>query len=158
MVTDTDTSIIQIAINTAIDEAKHGYSTGEGGPFSAIIIKDNKIIAKAHNTVLKDKDPTCHGEINCIRKASKVLNTYDLSDCILVTTSEPCCMCRGAILWSHIKSVIACSHLTVADKFGFNDINFEDKNNINLTFCDEDIENKIIEMFTDWQKNNGQLY
>ena len=63
----------------AIDEARRTMNLNYGGPFGAMIVKDNKIIVVASNTVLKDNDPTAHAEINAIRKASKVLNTYDLS-------------------------------------------------------------------------------
>jgi guanine deaminase len=151
-------NIIKEAINTAIEEAKFNINSEEGGPFGACIVKNNKIIAKAHNTVLKDKDCTCHGEINAIKKACKVLDTYDLIDCTLVTTSEPCPMCKGAIMWSRIKNVIVCGRKTIAHKFGFDDVNFENPNNINITFCDENIEKKIIFMFEDWQRNNGVIY
>ena len=90
-------------MKTAIKEAIKGVNKGDGGPFGAVIIKDGKVIAKAHNTVLSTNDPTAHAEITVIRKASKKLNTFDLSECELYTSSYPCPMCLSAILWANIK-------------------------------------------------------
>ena len=67
-----------------------------GGPFGAIIVKDNEIIARAGNTVTSSNDPTAHAEINAIRKASQYLENFDLSGCILYSSCEPCPMCPGA--------------------------------------------------------------
>lgn len=65
----------------AINEAEKGVQKKEGGPFGAVIIKNSKIISSAHNTVIKNNDPTCHAEINAIRKASKALKNFNLSGC-----------------------------------------------------------------------------
>ena len=89
----------------AVEEAKLGVKENHGGPFGAVIVKDGKVIAKAHNTVLKDNDPTCHAEINAIRKASKILDTFDLTGYELYTTGKPCPMCKGAIQWAKIEKV-----------------------------------------------------
>ena len=67
----------------AINEAKNGIYNGDGGPFGAVIVKDNKIIGKGHNKVLLNNDPTAHGEISAIREACNYLNTFDLSPNIL---------------------------------------------------------------------------
>ena len=64
-------------MNIAYNEATQGMLANDGGPFGAVIVKDDKIIASAHNTVLIDKDPTAHAEINTIRKASTLLNNFD---------------------------------------------------------------------------------
>ena len=105
----------------AIDEARRTMNLNYGGPFGAMIVKDNKIIVVASNTVLKDNDPTAHAEINAIRKASKVLNTYDLSGYTLYTTGYPCPMCLSAIIWSNIKEVYYGTNLEDAAKIGFRD-------------------------------------
>ena len=91
-------------MKAAIKEAYKGIENGDGGPFGAVIVKDGKIITSAHNTVIESMDATAHAEINAIRKASKILNTNDLSGCILYTSTEPCPMCLSAIIWSNIKS------------------------------------------------------
>lgn len=74
----------------AIKEAKLGIEKRHGGPFGAIIVKDGEIIAQNHNRVIETNDPTAHAEMLVIREASKILNTFDLSECILYTSCEPC--------------------------------------------------------------------
>lgn len=105
----------------AIDEAKNGIHNGEGGPFGCIIVKNNKIVGRGHNTVLKNQDPTCHGEVNAIKDACKKLGTYDLSGCELYTTAQPCPMCKGAILWSNIRTVYYGCNIKDTDSIGFRD-------------------------------------
>lgn len=102
--------------------ARKGMSEGEGGPFGAVIIdKSGNIIAKANNTVIKNGDPTEHAEMNAIRKACKELGTYDLSDCILYSSCEPCPMCLSAIIWANIKKVYYACTREDAAKIGFRD-------------------------------------
>ena len=88
----------------AIKEANKAYKKGDV-PVGAIIIKNNKIIAKAYNTKEKNKNAINHAEILVIKKACKKLNTWHLNDCILYTTMEPCMMCCGAIMQSRIKEI-----------------------------------------------------
>ena len=89
----------------AIEEARKGFNRNHGGPFGAVIVKDGVPIANAHNEVLKTNDPTAHAEILAIRKASALLESYDLSDCEIYSTSEPCPMCFSAIHWSRLKKL-----------------------------------------------------
>ena len=89
----------------AIKEARIGFNRDDGGPFGAIIVRDGELIAKAHNEVLKTNDPTAHAEILAIRKACAHLKNYDLSDCEIYSTSEPCPMCFSAIHWSRLKKL-----------------------------------------------------
>ena len=67
-------------MNIAIEEARIGIKKGHGGPFGSVIVKDNVVIAKGHNHVIKNNDPTCHGEVDAIKKACKKLKTFDLGD------------------------------------------------------------------------------
>ncbi len=117
------------AIQLSVDNIDNG-----GGPFGAVIVKDGKIIAEAANSVTNDNDPTAHAEVNVIRKASKLLNTFDLSDCEIYTSCEPCPMCLGAIYWSGIKTVFYGN-----DKIDAANINFDDR------FIYEEIERPITE-------------
>ena len=110
----------------AINEAKKGILAGHGGPFGAVIVKNGKVIAKGHNQVVKNNDPTCHGEIDAIRKACKKLNTFDLSGCIIYTTGEPCPMCMGAILWANIDKVYYACTIKDNESIGFRDKKFYD--------------------------------
>ncbi len=90
-------------------------SSGQGGPYGAIIVKDNKLIAASGNMVTSTLDPTAHAEIVAIRQACKKLNDFQLHDCILYTSCEPCPMCLGAIYWARLEKVyFACSRLDAA--------------------------------------------
>jgi guanine deaminase len=90
-------------MKAAIEEARKGFNRNHGGPFGAVIVKDGVPIANAHNEVLKSNDPTAHAEVLAIRKACALLESYDLSDCEIYSTSEPCPMCFSAIHWSRLK-------------------------------------------------------
>ena len=109
----------------AVREAREGIQAGDGGPFGAVVVKDDEIVASGHNCVLKDNDSTCHGEIDAIRKAEQKLQTYDLSGCELYTTGEPCPMCLAAILWANIGKVYYGCTLEDNARIGFRDAKFD---------------------------------
>ena len=92
-------------MNEALKEAYKAYNKGET-PIGAIIVKDGKIIARAHNLTEELQDSTAHAEILAIRQASKVLGGWRLINCDLYVTMEPCIMCSGAIVQSRIKKLI----------------------------------------------------
>src|SRR5699024_2710897 len=90
--------------------AQEGMDSGKGGPFGAVIVKDDEIIAESCNKVTSQNDPTAHAEIAAIRLACQKLNTFQLTDCTLYTSCEPCPMCFGAIYWARPKAVFyACT-------------------------------------------------
>lgn len=105
----------------AIEEAKDGITKRHGGPFGSVIVKDGEIVGKGHNRVLKNNDPTCHGEMDAIRKACYNLDTHDLSGCELYTTGEPCTMCLCACLWANIKKVYYGCTIGDNARIGFRD-------------------------------------
>ena len=89
-------------IKLATAEAEKNLTSNEGGPFGAVIVKDNVIVGTGHNQVLLNNDPTCHAEIQAIRNACQNLCTYDLTDCILYTSCYPCPMCLSATIWANL--------------------------------------------------------
>ena len=108
----------------AIKEAYNGIDHKHGGPFGCVIVKDDKIVGRGHNEVVKNNDCTCHGEMVAIRDACKNLGTFDLSGCELFTTSRACPMCSGAIQWARISKVYqGCNYDDAAD-IGFDDKEF----------------------------------
>ena len=111
----------------AIAEAENGIKAGEGGPFGSVIVKDGKIIGRGHNQVLKNQDPTCHGEIMAIRDACRNIKSHDLKGCELYTTAAPCPMCKGAILWADIDKVYYGCTVKDTDAIGFRDEIFYNK-------------------------------
>lgn len=129
----------------AIKEAQKAYSIGEV-PVGAVIVKDNKIIARAYNRKETGKDTTKHAEIIAIQKASKKLETWRLIDCEMYVTLEPCSMCAGAIIQSRIKKIYigtmdektgACgSVLNLLEDYKFNH-QVEVEKNVLKTECEE---------------------
>lgn len=105
----------------ANDLAISNLSTNAGGPFGAVIVKNDKIIGKGRNQVLKNNDPTAHAEIMAIRNACQNLKTYNLTGCIMYTTCYPCPMCISAIIWSNIKIVYYGNTKEDASDIGFRD-------------------------------------
>lgn len=108
-------------IKLAIKEAKEGIKNNHGGPFGAVIVKDGEVIASGHNHVVANNDPTCHGEIDAIRKACSKLGTFDLTGCDIYTTGEPCPMCLSAILWANINKIYYSCTIEDNDSIGFRD-------------------------------------
>lgn len=96
----------------ALAEALGGMRANQGGPFGAVIVAEGgRVVARAHNRVIATKDPTAHAEIEAIREASRALGTFDLSDCVIYASSEPCPMCLAAILWARIPRILyGCTH------------------------------------------------
>jgi guanine deaminase len=105
----------------AIKEASFGMRHNHGGPFGAVIVRGGKIIARAHNCVLKTNDPTMHAEIIAISKASRKLKRFDLNDCEIYSTCEPCPMCFSAIEWAKIGKVYFSNTRKDAKRIGFAD-------------------------------------
>jgi guanine deaminase len=94
----------------AIEEGRKGMLAGEGGPFGAVIVKNGQIIGRGHNQVFALQDPTAHAEVQAIRNACKNLGDFQLTDCELYSSCEPCPMCLGAIYWARpAKLFFACS-------------------------------------------------
>ena len=142
----------------AIKEAYDGINKKHGGPFGAVIVKDGKVIGKGHNRVLKDKDPTCHGEMMAIKDACKNLKSFDLSGSVLYTTAEPCPMCKGAILWANISKVYYGCNIEDTDKIGFRDQKFYDDWENDKEYLEEFDREECKKFFSDYLKDEHELY
>lgn len=146
----------------AKEMADKGIEEKEGGPFGAIIVdKEGNVIAKGNNKVILKNDPTAHAEVTAIREACEKLNTYDLSNCILYTSCEPCPMCLSAIIWANIKEVYFGCTKEDAAEIGFRDeaiydfIKGKNNNLINLKQMDRE---ECIKTFNEYKKNKGIIY
>jgi len=105
----------------AVEEAFKGLKKNDGGPFGAVIVRKGKVVAKGHNEVIKTNDPTAHAEIVAIRKATSKLKRFDLSDCEIYSSCEPCPMCFSAIHWAKMRKLyFGCTKKDAAD-IGFDD-------------------------------------
>ena len=121
----------QTYLKEAILESLESVESGSS-PFGAVIVKEGKIIARAHNMVVPNNDPTAHAEIMCIRAACQKLGTFDLTGCVLYTSCEPCPMCLNAIKWANIVEVYYSSDRLDADAIGFRDKVFYEKDILHL--------------------------
>jgi guanine deaminase len=105
----------------AIELAVENVRSGNGGPFGAVVVKDSNIIAEGANHVTLANDPTAHAEIVAIRKACENLRTFELRDCEIYASCEPCPMCLGAIYWARPARVYFASTAADASRAGFDD-------------------------------------
>ncbi len=116
-------------LRQALQLAADNVDSGEGGPYGAVIVKDNRIIAASANKVTSTIDPTAHAEVMAIRAACKHLNDFRLTGCVLYSSCEPCPMCLGAIYWARLDAVYyACNRFDAAaakfdDSFIYDEIN-----------------------------------
>ncbi|KAL1802707.1 hypothetical protein DCAR_0934298 [Daucus carota subsp. sativus] len=110
-----------IFITKAVEEAYKGVECGDGGPFGAVVVCKDEVVASCHNMVLKHTDPTAHAEVTAIREACKKLNQIELAECEIYASCEPCPMCFGAIHLSRIKRLVYGAKAEAAIAIGFDD-------------------------------------
>ena len=151
-------------IQRAIDLAKQSLKQG-GGPFAAVVVKDNQIIGEGTNQVSNHNDPTAHAEIVAIRNACQQISCFELTGCILYSSSEPCPMCLSAIYWSRIKQVYYANSYQQAqaagfdDQFIFNELTLpHQQKQIPITQIQEtEILNNAADIFTLWDKKLDKI-
>ncbi len=97
--------VVENYMQEAIDLSIKNVTDNNGGPFGAVVVKDGKIIARGYNQVTNNNDPTAHAEVIAIREACKVLGSFQLTNCEIYTSCEPCPMCLGAIYWARPSRV-----------------------------------------------------
>ncbi len=112
----SDESHLHTAIALAIESVGRG-----GGPFGAVVVRGDEVLAQAANRVVRDADPTAHAEVLALRGASRALGTHDLSGCTLYASSRPCPMCYGAIHWARISRLVYSAGHDDAARVGFDD-------------------------------------
>jgi tRNA(Arg) A34 adenosine deaminase TadA len=105
----------------AIALSEEALHSGQGGPFGALMVRDDRIIAEGHNRVISANDPTAHAEIAAIREACRVLNHFHLHGCEIYTSCEPCPMCLSAIYWAHVDRIYYANTRRDAADIGFDD-------------------------------------
>ena len=149
-----------IAMEKAIEQSSCCLNHPQNGPFGAVIVKNDKIISKAHNTVVNSNDPTAHAEINAIRLACQKLKTHDLSGCKIYTSCEPCPMCLSAIIWANIKDIYYANTKEDASQIGFRDdliyeyIKGNKKDLINMHHIENENAQKV---FADFKNNKDSI-
>lgn len=148
-------------MEVAIAEARRGVELGEGGPFGAVIVRNGVVVGRGHNRVVVSHDPTAHAEINAIREASSFLGRYDLSDCEIYTTCEPCPMCYGAIYWAKIGTIQQGARKEDAAEIGFDDLEMYadmerplEERNIIIRELDREA---CLAVFRDWRSRDDRV-
>jgi guanine deaminase len=129
MAADNDSKFLKEAIALA----KKGVEQGTGGPFGCVIVRDGVVVGKGCNQVTSTNDPTAHAEVVAIRDACRHLGAYQLTDCDLYTSCEPCPMCLGAIYWARPRRVIYACTRDEAAGAGFDDAVIYQEINIPVT-------------------------
>lgn len=145
------------AIALSIENVKQNV----GGPFGAVIVKDNKIIATGANCVTSDNDPTAHAEVVAIRNACKTLGSFQLDDCEIYTSCEPCPMCLGAIYWARPKAVYYgntkadAAAIDFDDQFIYDELDLPlNKRNLNMSQL---LGDEAIKAFQLWQETTTKV-
>ena len=105
----------------AIKLAETGMRGGRGGPFGCVVVRQGEVIGRGHNRVTSTNDPTAQAEVVAIRDACASLETFQLDDCELYTSCEPCPMCLAAIYWARIPKVFYGNTRADAAAIGFDD-------------------------------------
>jgi tRNA(Arg) A34 adenosine deaminase TadA len=105
----------------AIRLSEEGVRANRGGPFGCVVVRRGTVIARGSNQVTSANDPTAHAEITAIREACRTLGTFQLADCELYTSCEPCPMCLAAIYWARIPRVFYGNTRADAAAIGFDD-------------------------------------
>lgn len=108
-------------LERAIELSEQGMKTGQGGPFGCVVVKDNQIVGEGCNQVTATNDPTAHAEVVAIRNACRHLHTFQLTDCDIYASCEPCPMCLGAIYWARPRRVIYANTKGDAAAINFDD-------------------------------------
>jgi len=148
-------------MSEAIKLAEENIKSGKGGPFGAVVVKNGKIIARGSNHVTSDNDPTAHAEVVAIREACKVLGSFQLDDCEIYASCEPCPMCLGAIYWARPAKLYFAASRHDAAQAGFDD-NFIYQE-ISAEFTDRKIitqqmfRNEALEVFEIWKKSEKKI-
>ena len=148
-------------IREAIKEAYKGVTNKEGGPFGAVIVKDGKIIGKGNNQATSTNDPTAHAEIVAIRNACKELNSFQLEDCIIYSSCEPCPMCLGAIYWARPKKLVFAASKKDASNAGFDDSLIYNEIALpkekRLIETSQILQEEAVTLFEEWIKSSDKI-
>jgi len=133
----------------------------KGGPFGAVVVKGDVIIAKGFNRVTSTNDPTAHAEIVAIRKACQKLKTFQLTGCELYTSCEPCPMCLGAIYWARLDKIYYANTEKDAARIGFDDHfiyqEFERPLNKRRLPIKQMMREEALQVFKEWEEKTDKV-
>ena len=144
------------ALELSIENVKNG-----GGPFGAVIVKGDEVVATGVNRVTANCDPTAHAEVSAIREAARKLGTFDLSGCEIYTSCEPCPMCLGAIYWAHLDKMYYGNTKADAKEIGFDDSFIYDELELKpenrKLYSENLLHNEAIKAFEAWSAKEDKI-
>ena len=146
----------------AIAKAWEGVREKEA-PFGACIVKGNKIVVSAHNSVFSDCNSTAHAEINAIKHACRKLRSIDLSGCAIYSTTEPCPMCFSASHWARMDAIVFGTRIRDAKKIGFSEIPLTNRRlvqegGVPIKITGDVMRKENLELLMAWKKKVGTTY
>ena len=155
----------EIFMRKAIELAKFGSDSNEGGPFGAVVVRNNKIIGPGgFNRVISSNDSNAHGEIIAIRNAEKCVGTFSLENCDLYTSCEPCPMCLAASYWARIRKIFYAATREDAEAIGFDDSRFYEDLNMNplgkivaIQQLGEELRSEAVAVMREWFKKESRV-
>jgi guanine deaminase len=159
MITEKDI----LFLRQAIELAREGVETGKGGPFGCVIVRNGEVVGKGCNGVTSTNDPTAHAEIVAIRDACQRLGDYQLADCDVYASCEPCPMCLGALYWARPRRVVYAATRDEAAEAGFDDAFIYEEINLvggerRIPFVHQPVDGAG-ELFGMWrERGNKKLY
>lgn len=144
----------------AIAIAHVGVRGGQS-PFGACVVRDGRVIGRAHNTVLRDHDPSAHAEINAIRAAAAALGSHDLSGCTVYATGEPCPMCLACCYWAHVDRIVYGTRLADSEAIGFGELDYAPAALLQggrraMLLDGEVLRDECLGIFAAWQARGGR--
>ena len=144
----------------AIAISKKSIENG-GGPFGAVIVKDGKIVASSNNKVTINNDPTAHAEVIAIRNACEKLGTFQLTDCTVYSSCEPCPMCLSALYWAGVKRICYGNTKDDAKAINFDDSFIYDQLDLNYADrsikCEHFMRSQAIRAFKKWAEKEDKV-
>ena len=144
----------------AIRLSEENIDTG-GGPFGAVIVRDNEVIATGTNRVVPNNDPTAHAEVMAIRSACEKLGTFQLTDCTVYSSCEPCPMCLSALYWAGVKRICYGNTKDDAKAINFDDSFIYDQLELNYADrsirCDHFMRSEAIRAFKKWEEKEDKV-
>ena len=149
-------------LKRAAELSREGMEKNAGGPFGAVVAKNGEIVAEAYNEATSINDPTAHAEVLAIRRACERFSSFQLENCVLYTSAEPCPMCFGAIYWARLERVVYANTREEAKAIGFDDSFIYDEieragsdSEQNIHFAHMPLE-EAQQVFHDWEEKEDK--
>ena len=151
-----DERFMELAIKLSDENVDNG-----GGPFGAVIVKDNQIVATGVNRVVPNNDPTAHAEVTAIRNACSALGTFKLDGCTVYSSCEPCPMCLSALYWAGVERICYGNTKQDAQEIEFDDSFIYDQ--LALPYeersikCDHIMRDQALKVFKKWKDKDDKI-